>query len=63
MIFFTTYVHSKSVKMLSLALSWINGKDWRTWRNIKYLMFDDYILVKVLGKIKEIIGIEKFDES
>ena len=29
----------------------------------KYLMVDDYILNKVLHKIKEIIVIEKFDDS
>ena len=28
----------------------------------KYLMIDDYMLSKVLGKIKEKTGIEKFDE-
>ena len=27
----------------------------------KYLMVDDYMLYEVLDKIKEIIGIEKFD--
>ena len=26
-------------------------------------MIDDYVLDKVLGKIKEIIGFEKFDET
>ena len=29
----------------------------------KYLMIDDYILNEVLHKIKEIIVIEKFDDS
>ena len=29
----------------------------------KYLIFDDYELNKVLEKIKEIIGIEKFDDN
>ena len=29
----------------------------------KYLIVDDYIPGKVLGKIKEIIGIEKFDDT
>ena len=27
------------------------------------MMVDDYMLGKVLGKIKEIIGIEKFDDT
>ena len=27
----------------------------------KYLMVDDYMLYEVLDKLKEIIGIEKFD--
>lgn len=29
----------------------------------KCLMIDDYMLSKVLGKIKEKIGIEKFDDK
>ena len=29
----------------------------------KYLMDDDYMLYKVLDKIKNIIGIEKFDDT
>ena len=29
----------------------------------KYLMFDDYMLDKVLGKIKMIIGIGRFDDT
>ena len=29
----------------------------------KYLMVDDFMLDKVLDKIKEIIGIEKFDDT
>ena len=32
-------------------------------RGRKYFMIDDYVLDKVLGKIKEIIGFEKFDET
>ena len=31
------------------------------WR--EYLMVDDYMLDKVLDQIKEIIGIEKFDDT
>ena len=29
----------------------------------KYLMFNDYILDKVLGKTEEMIGTEKFDNT
>ena len=39
-------------------LSLINGKDWSTWTK-KYLMVDYYMHDKVLGKIKEIKGIEQ----
>ena len=42
-------------------MSWVN--DWRTWRKKKYLVVDDFMLDKVLDKIKEIIGIEKFDDT
>ena len=43
-------------------LSRIYGKEWRTWKK-KYLISNDYILDKVLDKIKMVIGIEKFDEA
>ena len=42
-------------------LSWNNGKDWRTWRE-KKLLVDDFMLDKVLHKIKE-MGIEKFVDT
>ena len=29
----------------------------------KYLIVDDYMLNKALAKVKEIIGIEKFDDT
>ena len=38
----------------------------RTLKNMKrkkYSMVDDYMLGKVLNKIKEILGIEKFDDT
>ena len=35
-------------------------KGWRTW---KYSVLDDYVLDKVLNKIKEITGCEKFDDA
>ena len=31
--------------------------------NEKHLVIDDYMLDKVLDKIKKIIGIEKFDDT
>ena len=40
----------------------MNGKDWKTWKK-KYLIVDDYMLNKALDKIKEIKGIEKFDDA
>ena len=39
-----------------------NRTDGRTRRK-KYLMANDYMLDKVLGKMKEIISIEKFDDT
>ena len=44
------------------ALSQISRKDWRKWKK-KYLMINYNILDKVLDKIKEITGIEKFDDT
>ena len=46
--------------MLSLYYHELTGKIEKYERK-KYLMVDNYILDKVLGKIKEKIGIEKFD--
>ena len=42
------------------SLSSINGKGLKTCRR-KYLMVDDYMLDKVLDKIKDITGTETFD--
>ena len=44
------------------ALSWINGKDLWTWSE-KYLMVDDYMLGKVLDKIKEILDVDKLPDD
>ena len=41
---------------------WTNEKDWRTWRK-KYLMTDDCMRNKELGKIKMIIDIGKFGDT
>ena len=60
MIYFTRYVHSKSIKILSLYYHKLIGKN-EEHEGKKYLMVDDYIVNKVLDKIKKIIGIEHFD--
>ena len=49
-IYFTRYVHSNSIRTLSLHYHELMGKlkeyKWKT-----YLMANDYMLDKVLGKI------------
>ena len=50
------------MKMLSLHYYELIGKIDEP-EGEKYLVVDDYMLYKVLGKIKEIIGIEKFDDT
>ena len=50
------------MKMLSLHYYELIGKI-DEHEGEKYLVVDDYMLYKVLGKIKEIIGIEKFDDT
>ena len=47
----------------NLLVSWVNWKDWRAQRKKKtfdvwWLSFD-----KMLDKFKNVIGIEKFDDS
>ena len=62
-IYFTRYVHSKSIKVLSLLYHELMGKI-EEHEGKKYLIIDDdCMLDKVLDKIKEIIGIEKFDDT
>ena len=62
-IYFTRYVHSKSIKVLSLLYHELMGKI-EEYEGKKYLIIDDdCMLDKVLDKIKEIIGIEKFDDT
>ena len=59
MIYSTTYVHNKSIKMLRLHYDELIGKI-----EVKiYLIVDYYILDRVLDKIKKIIDIEKFDNT
>ena len=60
-IYFTRYVHIKSIKILSLYYHELIGKIVEQ-KGKKYLMVDDYLLDKV-SKHKEIVSIEKFDNS
>ena len=61
-IYFTSFVNSKSIKMLNLHYHELMGKIDEYERKT-YFMSDDYMLGRVLGKIKEIAGIEKFDDT
>ena len=63
LIYFTSrYVHSKLIKKLSLCYHEFIGKI-KEHEGKKYLIVNDYILDKVLDKIKETIGIAKFDDT
>ena len=44
------------------TLSWVNKKYWRTWGE-KHLNVDDYMLDKLLDKTKELISIERVDDT
>ena len=55
-IYFTRYVRIKSIKMISLCYRELMGKI-KEHEGKKYLMVDDYILDKVLDRIKKILGI------
>ena len=61
-IYFTRYVHSQSMIMLSWYYNELIGKA-KEYEDKNYLIIDDYMLDKVLDKIKEIIGMKKFDNS
>ena len=61
-IYFTKYVSSKSIKILSLHYYELMGKIEAHERK-KHLIAEDYMLGTVLDKIKEIIGIAKFDDA
>ena len=60
-IYFTRYVHSKSMKMLSLHYELMEKTEEHERK--KLLMLNDYVLDRVLDKIKEIIGIVKFGDT
>ena len=57
-IYIIRYIHSKSIKMLSLHYHELMGKIKEDEG-----LVDDYMLDKVLVKIKKIMGIEKFDDT
>ena len=50
------------MKILSLYYQELMGKI-EEYEEKKYLMVDDYMLHEALDKIKNIIGIEKFDDA
>ena len=62
MIYFTRYVHSKSIKVLNLHYHELIGKT-EEHEGKKYLTYRDHLLDKILDMIKEIIDIEKFDDT
>ena len=47
-----------SLTMLKVSRLWINGENWKTWRNIFFL---NVWWLYSKENIKEIIGIKKFD--
>ena len=61
MIYFNNNVKSKQIKLLSLRYHELMGKI-EEHKGKKYLTVDDYLINKVLDKIKGIIGIKKFDD-
>ena len=61
-IYFTSYVHSKSIKMISLGYLKLMGKVKQN-EGKKKLMINDCVINKVLDKTKEVIDNEKFDST
>ena len=62
LIYFTRYIHTKLIKILILYYHELIEAIEEHGRK-KYLIVDDFMLDKVLNKIKEIISIEKFDNT
>ena len=60
-IYFTRYFHNKLIKILRLHYDELIGNIEEHERK-KYLIVD-YVLGRVLGKIKRIISIKKFDDA
>ena len=64
MIYFTRYVRIKSIKISSLYYNRLIRKiEEHEEKKKKCLMIDDYVLNKVLDKIKAIISIEHFNNT
>ena len=61
-IYFTRYVHIKSIKMLNPHYHELVGKI-EEHKGKKYLVVDDYMPSKILHRIKKIIGIKKFHDT
>ena len=62
MIYFTRYDRVKAVTVLNLYCHKLMGKI-KKYEQIKCLMVMSYVLDEVLHRIKEIISIEKFDNT
>ena len=60
-IYFTRYIHGKSMKMLSLHYHELMGKIKE--HEEKNLLVNDYMVDKLLDKIKKTIGIIKFNDT
>lgn len=60
--YITRYVHKKSIKLLSLYSHELLGKI-EEHEEKSFLIVDNYMLEKLLEKIKEIIGIDQFDDT
>ena len=60
--YITRYVHKKSIKLLSLYSHELLEKI-EEHEEKSFLIVDNYMLQKLLEKIKEIIGIDQFDDT
>ena len=60
--YFTRYVHSKSIKILILHYHELTGKI-KEHEGKQYLTINNYMLDKVLKKIRETVGVIKFDDT
>ena len=61
-IYFTRYVHKMLIKMLSLYYH-ESMRKIEEHEGTKCFMFNDFMVNKPLDKIKEMISIEKFDNT
>ena len=60
--YITRYVHKKSIRLLSLYSHELLEKI-EEHEEKSFLIVDNYMLEKLLEKIKEIIGIDQFDDT